>query len=185
LSFSFRLIYSFAQSSQAEEVDVGTMLKRVGVLSDTHLRRVTKDFAEIVDRHLSDTDIILHAGDYVSYEVVRFLSKRNFHGVHGNMDALDIKETLPEKVVIEVGPWKVGLIHGWGPSKGLEERIWTEFQSVDVIVYGHAHRVANHWREGVLLFNPGTATGYNPSGSNSLGILEFGDAVRGEIIDIA
>jgi putative phosphoesterase len=158
---------------------------RVGVLSDTHLSKVSKDLRDILDRHLSHMDMILHAGDYVSPEVVRFLSKRAFTGVHGNMDSQELKETLPEKTVIEVGSWKVGLIHGWGPAAGLEERIRTEFQDVDVIVYGHAHRAANHREEGVLLFNPGTATGYAHSGLNSVGVLEFGETVTGEIIDIA
>lgn len=157
---------------------------RVGVLSDTHLSRVSADLGDILERHFSRTDMILHAGDYVSAEVVRFLSKKAFTGVHGNMDSQEIKETLPEKTVIEVGPWKVGLIHGWGPATGLEEKILIEFQDVDVIVYGHAHRAANHTKEGVLLFNPGTATGYSRSGLNSVGILEFGKTVKGEIIDI-
>ena len=138
-----------------------------------------------MDRHLSGVDLILHAGDYVSLDVVRFLSKRPFKGVHGNMDSQELKETLPEKTVIEVGPWKVGLIHGWGPAAGLEEKILIEFRDVDVIVYGHAHRAANHTREGVLLFNPGTATGYAHSGLNSVGVLEFGETVKGEIIEIS
>jgi hypothetical protein len=158
---------------------------RVGVLSDTHLSRVSRDLEDILDGQLSQTDLILHAGDYVSPEVVRYLSKRSFKGVHGNMDSLELKETLPEKAVIEVGPWKVGLIHGWGPAAGLEEKIRLEFQDVDVIVYGHAHRAANHRENGVLLFNPGTATGYAHSGLNSVGVLEFGETVEGEIIDIA
>ena len=138
-----------------------------------------------MDSHLSQVDMILHAGDFLSLDVVRFLSKRPFKGVHGNMDSPEIRETLPEKAVIEVGPWKVGLIHGWGPANGLEEKIRIEFQGVDVIVYGHAHRAANHTKEGVLLFNPGTATGYSHSGLNSVGVLEFGKTVKGEIIDIS
>jgi putative phosphoesterase len=157
---------------------------RVGVLSDTHLSRVSGDLGEIVDRHFSQMDMILHAGDYVSLDVVRFLNKRPFKGVHGNMDPLEVKETLPEKAVFEVGPWKVGLIHGWGPAAGLEEKLRLEFEDVDVIVYGHAHRAANHTAEGVLLFNPGTATGYAHSGLNSVGVLEFGETVKGEIIEI-
>ncbi len=160
------------------------MVRKVGVVSDTHLRKVTKDFKKLLERHLSDVDMILHVGDYVSLEVVKFLEQMNFHGVHGNMDSLEVKESLPDKKVIEVGPWKVGLIHGWGGLEGLEERIWTEFQNVDVIVYGHAHTPANHWRDGVLLFNPGTAMGYTRSGLNSLGVIELGEEIRGEIIDV-
>jgi putative phosphoesterase len=160
------------------------MLKKVGVLSDTHLSRVTKDLREIIDRHLSGVEMILHAGDYVSSELVQFFKRMNFRGVHGNMDVPEVKGSLPEKEIIQVGPWKVGLIHGWGPAEGIEDRIRVEFLDVDVIVYGHAHRSANHTKDGILLFNPGTATGYTPSGTNSVGVLEFGESIKGEIIEI-
>jgi hypothetical protein len=67
---------------------------------------------------------------------------------------------------------------------GLEERIWGEFQNVDVIVYGHSHHNANHLRDNVLLFNPGTATGYSSSGTHSIGILELDQRIRGKIITV-
>lgn len=160
------------------------MVRKVGVLSDTHLSRVTKNLRDIIDRHLSGVDMILHAGDYVSAELVRFFKEKNFHGVHGNMDVAEVKRRLPEKEIVQVGPWKIGIIHGWGSPEGIEERIRAEFPDVNVIVYGHAHRSANHRVGGVLLFNPGTATGYPHSGPNSVGVLEFGELVKGEIIEI-
>ncbi len=160
------------------------MIHKIGVLSDTHLSRISKDLRDIIDRHLSDVEMILHAGDFVSEEVVRFFRKMNFHGVHGNMDSPAVKLSLPEKEVLEIGPWKIGLIHGWGPSNGIEDRVRLEFQDANVIVYGHAHRSANHVRESVLFFNPGTATGYNPAGINSVGVLELGSRVKGNIIEI-
>ncbi|RJR48420.1 MAG: YfcE family phosphodiesterase [Desulfobacteraceae bacterium] len=160
------------------------MLKKIGVLSDTHLTRVTKELTDIVDRHLSGVEMILHAGDFVSAELVQFFHRMNFRGVHGNMDVPAVKASLPEKETIQVGPWKIGLIHGWGSPDGIEDRIRVEFPDVDVIVYGHAHLSANHTKDGVLLFNPGTAAGYNPSGINSVGVLEFGERIKGEIIEI-
>lgn len=157
---------------------------RIGVLSDTHLSRVTDDFKDIYDRYLSDMDIILHAGDFVSDEVVDFLSGESFHGVQGNMDPFEIKKALPEKEVIEVGPYRLGLIHGWGSSTGLEERIRHEFRNMDVIVYGHSHRAVNHIRDGVLFFNPGTAIGYTSSGEHTMGVLEINNTIQGRIIKI-
>jgi putative phosphoesterase len=184
LSFSSRLLYSHIQGQLNKEGIIPAMTMRIGVISDTHLHRVTRDFRNIFDQYFSDIDMILHAGDFVSLDVVQFLNKKEFHGVQGNMDSLEIKATLPEKEVIEVGAWRLGLIHGWGPSEGLEERIRERFDNVDVIVYGHAHKAANHRREGVLLFNPGTVTGYTSAGVHSVGVLEIGDTVSGEIIDI-
>ena len=160
------------------------MQMKIGVLSDTHLRGVTKGFREIYEKYLSDKDLILHAGDVVSTEIVDFLSQKNFKGVYGNMDPIAVQKRLSAKSVIELGPYRIGLIHGWGASAGLEDRIWGAFQNVDVIVYGHSHHNANHLRDNVLLFNPGTATGFSSSGTHSIGILEVDQKICGKIITL-
>ena len=159
---------------------------KIGVISDTHLSGVTGEFKQIYDKFLSDKDLILHAGDIVSPEIVDFLNRKNFHGVHGNMDPLEVTEMLPAKKIVELGPYRLGLVHGGGSSAGLEDRIWSEFRShnVDIIVYGHSHHAVNHVREGVLFFNPGTATGFSSSGIHSIGVLELDDTIHGEIITL-
>ena len=181
LSFFFRLVY-FPDCVQGE--GVFGMKLRIGVLSDTHLKRVTKEFKEIYERYLAHTDMILHAGDMVSTEIIDFLSRKSFHAVHGNMDPVEVREQVPDRRVVEVGPYRLGLIHGWGPAGGLEDRVFPQFRDVDVIIFGHSHVSANHMREGVLLFNPGTATGFSSSGIHSLGLLECGDAIHGEIVTV-
>ena len=184
LSFSMRLIY-FLTKIQGEYGGGCTRLKmKIGVISDTHLYEITREFREIYDKYLSDKDVILHAGDLVSIDVVDFLSKKEFHGVQGNMDPVEVKAMLPTKKIVEIGPYRIGLIHGWGSSSGLEDRIWPEFRDVDVIVYGHSHHAANYIREGVLVFNPGTATGFSSNGIQSIGFFELGDTIRGEIIRV-
>jgi putative phosphoesterase len=157
---------------------------RIGVLSDTHLHRVSRDLREILDHHLSQVDVLFHVGDYTSPVVMEFLSSKNFHGVCGNMDPLGIRAVLPEKKIVELGGFRFGLIHGWGSSAGLEEKVLGQFTDVDVIVYGHSHKPMNDVVQGVLLFNPGTASGYSSYGVHSIGILECGDTVKGEIIDL-
>lgn len=154
----------------------------IGVLSDTHLSRVTGAFKELYDQMLADVDLIMHAGDFVSEEIVAFLDQKTFHGVHGNMDSFGIKQQLPEKKIVEIGFYRLGLIHGSGPKGGLEERVLAEFQNVDVVIFGHSHRPENRQRGGVLLFNPGSASGYRPSGFNSIGIITLADTIQGEII---
>lgn len=158
------------------------MNMKIGVLSDTHLSGVTRELRKIYENHLSDKDLILHAGDVVSTEVIDFLDRKNFYGVHGNMDPPEVKESLPRKKLIELGPYRLGLIHGWGASAGVEDRIRDEFQNVDVIVYGHSHLPANHMRDKALFFNPGTATGFSFSGMHTIGVLELGDMIHGTIV---
>jgi len=157
---------------------------KIGVLSDTHLVQVTKEFFDVYNTYLSDVDMIIHAGDVVSPDIVDFLEKNVFHGVQGNMDPLEVKALLPEKKIVEVGHYRLGIIHGWGAASGLEERILPFFPNVDVIIYGHSHIPVNHIREGVLMFNPGTATGYCKNGFNSIGILEVSETVEGRIIPV-
>jgi putative phosphoesterase len=182
LSFFPSLLYSYVTLNDSWVVGIRDM--RVGILSDTHLTRVTKELEDIYDTYLSQVDVILHAGDFVSEDIVGFLSRKDFHGVCGNMDPMELKQRLPAKKVIEMGTFRLGLIHGWGYSGDLEERIRGEFNQIDAIVYGHSHRPVNHIRDNVLFFNPGTALGYSSSRGHSLGVLEVEDKIRGEFIQL-
>ena len=155
---------------------------KIGVISDTHLRDVDSRLIDIYHEYFSDMEMIFHAGDLVSTPVVDFLSQKPLHVVQGNMDSPDIKERFPKKRIVEVGGFRLGLIHGWGSPFGIEDRIRSEFDDVDVIIYGHSHRPANHIDKGILFFNPGTATVLSFSGSNSIGILDIGETVKGNII---
>ncbi len=160
------------------------MSVRIGVLSDTHLFEKSEEFQRIFDCYLSGADMILHAGDIVSLSFLYFFKKVNFFAVHGNMDSKEVKKILPRTRDIEIAGYKIGIIHGWGPPDGIEERISREMSGVDVIIYGHSHIPANHFRDGVFFFNPGTATGYSFDGYHSVGILELGDKISGEIVEV-
>jgi hypothetical protein len=160
------------------------MSMRIGVLSDTHIHHVSREFSDLMNRHFSQVDVLFHAGDYTSPVVVDFLSSRNFHGVYGNMDPPAIRAVLPERKILEIGGFRFGLIHGWGSPRGLEGRVLAQFNQVDVIVYGHSHNAMNEVVQGVLLFNPGTASGFSSSGVHSIGILECGETVKGEVVEL-
>ena len=157
---------------------------KIGVLSDTHLQGLSKELEHIFEEYLIDKDLVLHAGDVVSEEILDFLGQKELHAVHGNMDPFEVQRRLPGKSVLELGAFRIGLVHGWGPSAGLEDRVISEFKDVDVIVYGHSHIAANHTRDGILFFNPGTATGYASSGIHSIGTLELGETITGRIIPL-
>ena len=157
---------------------------KIGVISDTHLQGVDSRLSDIYGNYFADTDLILHAGDIVSMEVVDFLSSKPLHVVQGNMDNKEIKEKFPRTKIIEVQGFRLGLIHGWGSPVGIEKRIKSEFKNVHAIIYGHSHRAVNHIVNDILFFNPGTATGFSISGSHSIGILYIGTNIQGEIITI-
>jgi len=160
------------------------MAIKVGVLSDTHLHGVTPALRRIHGRHLSGLSALLHAGDVVSTDVVRFLAQKPFFGVHGNMDPPDVRELLPAQRIVELNGFRIGLTHGRGSPSTCEAEAARRFSGVDVVVYGHSHIPASGVRDGVLLFNPGTLTGYSRGGVHSFGILELGETVRARIVEI-
>ena len=159
---------------------------RIAVLSDTHLDDSTdaREFlSHLVEDVLAPVDMILHAGDLVAPDLLSvFDGGYPVHVVRGNMDPAS--PDVPIKKVISVGGFTIGMIHGWGPPEGIEKRAFAEFSSVslDCLVYGHSHRPACHSRDGVLYFNPGSATDRRRMAYHSVGLLEIGSKIQGTII---
>jgi putative phosphoesterase len=160
-------------------------MTRLGVLSDTHIPVVAPSLPDellgLLERE--GVSLILHAGDLVVPEVIdQLLEAAPVKAVAGNMDVPVLQESLPSKDTILVEDVRIGLIHGWGPSRGLSLRVWGAFSGdeVDCVVFGHSHLPHNEELKGVLLFNPGTPTDSRFSPQKSLGILEIdGGQVKG------
>jgi len=155
---------------------------KIGIISDTHLKEVSQQLIDIYDQYFSGVDMIIHAGDLVSMEIVDFLGQKPLHVVQGNMDKRDIRDRFPKKEIIVVDGFRLGLIHGWGSPFGMERRIRSQFNDVDAIIFGHTHRPANRRDKGVLFLNPGTASGFAISGSHSIGILDLEEDIKSSII---
>jgi len=134
---------------------------KIGVLSDTHLTKVTEEFKEVLRGHLSEVDMIIHCGDITSLSVYEYLSNWDLRAVRGNMDDLDLKAILPEKRAEEIGGFRIGIVHGRGGPHGIERVVLGEFreEAPDVIVFGHSHVPLLTKIEGVTLFNPGAYRG--------------------------
>ena len=158
---------------------------KIGVISDTHMQRPTEELTALVDGPFQGAEMILHAGDMTELSILEAFSGKKVIAVCGNMDSSRVEDEIPLKRVLEIGRFRIGLIHGGGSPFDLEDRIRGEFEEVDCIVYGHSHYPANHIREGVLFFNPGTAFDRRHAVSNTVGILAVGEeAITGRIIAI-
>lgn len=157
---------------------------KIGVLSDTHLMEPHDGFKKAIESHFRDVEKIFHAGDFVDGSVAEYLSGlKELVAVSGNMDPERIRKAFPGKRIIEIGGFKIGLIHGGGAPFGIESRIRKEFDEVDAIVYGHTHTPAHHQVRGTYFFNPGSLT--RPSIDRpTLGILHIGEKIWGEIIPL-
>ncbi len=158
---------------------------KIGVLSDTHIPRMAKDIPNAVYEGLKDVDLILHAGDLVEETFLEKLKRlKKTIAVYGNMDSQEVTSTLKSKEIIEVGKFRLGLIHGWGPPEGIEERMLAEFKSeeLDCLIFGHSHHPLNEIKNKVLFFNPGSPTDKIFAPYNSYGILEVTDKIAGKIV---
>lgn len=162
-------------------------MMRVGVLSDTHLHGFATGGAVLeglVGRYFRDVEVILHAGDLVDADVLLGLNNRTIYQVRGNLDPP--RRNLPQRRVIELGGFRIGLIHGWGPPDGVAAKVLGEFrnEAVDCLVFGHSHLPCCERRDGVLLFNPGSPTDRRQAPWHSVGLLELGATIEGRIINI-
>jgi putative phosphoesterase len=157
---------------------------KIGVISDTHLRELSPEFKKMIEFHFKDVEKIFHAGDFVDWSIADYLSsQKELIAVCGNMDSRDIWKAFPEKRVVELKGFKIGLIHGGGSPFGIESRIRREFDEVDAIVYGHTHTPADHQVKNIYFFNPGSPT-RSFIHKTTLGILHLGEKIEGEIIKI-
>ncbi len=158
-------------------------MMRIGVISDTHMTGYDPALAQRAAEVFAGVEMILHAGDLTSLEVLDALQAPEVIAVAGNMDTHVVKANLPGRRVISAGGFKIGLIHGWGSPMGLPGRVLNEFPGVDAIVFGHSHRPTNLTKQGILLFNPGSyVKGF--LGSGSVGILELGQEITGRVIKL-
>ncbi len=105
--------------------------------------------------------------------------------VQGNVEEDEVIHTLPIKREIVVGHCRIGIMHILGDSHNREKIARQEFSSARVVVYGHSHIPWNMEHNGLLLFNPGSATDRRRQASCSIGLLHVDDqthSVKGEII---
>lgn len=130
----------------------------IGVLSDTHLIEPDKWFREKVGQCFADADMILHAGDLTSLSVLGAFAGKTVHAVHGNMCGPKAISSLPASKIIEVGGFRLALVHGAGYLRNIEARLFDVFAPIDCIVYGHTHRPVCHRYGPTLMLNPGSFT---------------------------
>jgi len=162
---------------------------RIGVLSDTHiLNGKTTELPKKLILDFKNVSMIIHAGDIVDFSVLAKLKELCPHvkAVWGNMDPVKLKEKLPEKEIIEIGNYRIGITHGWGHPNKLVEALKNSFKKdkVNVIIFGHSHLPYNKEENGILFFNPGSPTDKVFASYNSYGIIEINGKIKASIIKI-
>ena len=160
---------------------------KVGVISDTHINTLEQLLPEKVIEVFSTVDCIIHAGDILTESVIHELEKlAPVHAVRGNNDDPSVCK-YDKRKIIKLNGSRIGIVHGFGKGRVFVHAL-TEFyeDSVDCIVFGHTHEPFNEVVEGIVMFNPGSATDKRLQKSCSIGILHVpenvGEKIVGEII---
>ena len=130
----------------------------VGILSDTH-GYIHPELATF----LRDTDLILHAGDIGTVEVLDHLETlAPTRAVWGNIDGADVRHRTSEHERFEIEGKRFWMTHIAGRpgrwQRGMGEALRRE--TPDVFICGHSHilRIERVKRLGGMLFlNPGAA----------------------------
>ena len=132
----------------------------IAVISDTHLPRGARRIPDECLERMSSADLILHAGDFVSVEALVEIESLGppLAAVHGNVDSMDVRRSLPAERTVEAEGVRIGMIHDAGPSRGRVERMRMHFPGAAAAVYGHSHIPLHEESDGFQLFNPGSPT---------------------------
>ena len=120
-------------------------------------------------------------GSRESYDWLKSLSN-DFHSVKGDFDEGD----MPEKKVVTIGEFKIGLIHGhqilpWGNAESLSS-IQRELDC-DILLSGNTHQINVKVVDNKLFINPGSISGAfsnvvaDPSPSFVLMVLQGTEAI--------
>jgi putative phosphoesterase len=150
---------------------------RVVVLSDTHSPRHWKGCPPAVAAHLERADVILHAGDVCTPDVLDVL--RGFAPVHAVLGNNDVPAVAawgaPVTLQVELGGVQVGMIHDSGHKDGRVARLRRRFPEADLVVFGHSHIPLDVSGDGLRIFNPGSPTDKRRQPTGTLGLLDLAD----------
>ena len=121
---------------------------KVGLISDTH--RLLRDEAVVC---LEDSDLIIHAGDIGSMNVIAGLEQlAPVRAIRGNIDRGSWADMFPDEDLVEVEDVRIRVVHNRNailPDPGSSD--------FGVMVSGHSHKPKIERLGGILYVNPGSA----------------------------
>jgi putative phosphoesterase len=161
---------------------------RVVVLADTHAPRRWKSCPLRVASYLRRADVILHAGDVCTAEVLDELAGyAPVYAVRGNNDGADVAAWgAPDVAELDLGGLRVAMVHDSGQTAGRMRRMRRMFPDADLVVFGHSHIPFDEMEDGLRAFNPGSPTDRRRQPAGTLGVLriEDGRLVRARIVPV-
>lgn len=130
----------------------------IGLISDTHIPDRARVLPQNVLDAFSDVDLIIHAGDLTSLDVIDRLEEiAPVIAVQGNMDRASGIDLPPAKI-LEAEGLRIGVAHGEVyPRADTQQLVYLAKElGADILVTGHSHQPKIEKTDGVLLINPGS-----------------------------
>jgi putative phosphoesterase len=147
----------------------------LAIIGDTHIPRGSRAIpARCLDR-CRNADLILHTGDLVDLPVLRLLQSLGppVHAISGNVDTPAVRAVVPERLELELGGVRLGMIHIPGPAAGRLARLRTWFPGCQAVVFGHTHMPEHAEQEGFQIFNPGSPTERRRASVHTMGLARI------------
>ncbi len=146
----------------------------VGILSDTHIGKLTEPFIQQVKQSFQTCHAIIHAGDLTDVSILDEFEDKDLYCVCGNMCNQTTQQQLPTERLVEIQGKRIGITHGHTIYPLNEGELIARFPTADCIVFGHTHQpFCQHIAE-ILFINPGTFRPTSPYGSpGTYAILEI------------
>src|SRR3954471_20185927 len=105
----------------------------IAAISDTHLPRGRRRIRDACLERLAAADLILHAGDISTAEVLRDIEAIGppVKAVHGNIDSAELRAALPEALEVRTPDGaRIAMPHAGGPPARRFERMRRRFPEV-------------------------------------------------------
>jgi uncharacterized protein len=134
---------------------------RLVVVADTHVPTRARTLPEALWRDLEHADVVVHAGDWVSADLLDQVEARSRRlvAVWGNNDGPPLRDRLPEVAYADLDGLRLAVVHETGGRAGREARCDRRFPDTDLLVFGHSHVPWDDTTPGGLrLLNPGSPT---------------------------
>ena len=134
---------------------------RLLLLADTHLPRRARDLPAQVWAEVDAADLVVHAGDWVSVDLLDRLEERSSAvlACWGNNDGPELRARLPEVARATVEGVRLAVVHETGAAAGRERRADLDHPDTDLLVFGHSHIPWDSATPaGMRLLNPGSPT---------------------------
>lgn len=129
---------------------------KIIAVADTHLQ--SWQIPEKLVQLMESADLVVHAGDFVSYEVYEKFSEFELIAVRGDNDDPALSG-LPEISKFRAGDLEIGVVHKGNYLNIFDDLLYKAMEiNVDLLIFGHIHRFVFEKIKNRAILCPGSPT---------------------------